>query len=449
MLRWGVVSSEARNRPNIVFVFADQHRARTTGYRGARVHTPVMDRMAAEGVVFDTAVSNIPVCTPWRAAFLTGQYPLTNGLFLNDLRLPADRPTLGTILAGAGYATAYIGKWHLDGNRRAAFTPPGPRRQGFRFWAVANCTHDYTNSHYYRDTPEQLFWDGYDAAAQTSMAVDYIRDHAADRAPFALVLSWGPPHNPYRDLPRRWLDRYPPDQVEVPPNCPHPVREDLAGYCAHVTALDEQLGRIEAALTAAGVLDDTIVVYTSDHGDMLGAQGVYRKQHPWDESILVPFLLRCPGAAGRGRRISFPLNVVDILPTLLGLAGVPVPATVEGRDLSRAVRGEPITGNDAALTMCIAPFAEYVGAPWRGVRTERYSYARWLDGRGILYDTADDPDQLRNLFHEPGSRATKQELEDTLQQLLAQRGDRFEPAAAYRDRYGYAVDTRGAIPYTN
>ena len=196
------MSGQARGRPNIVFVFSDQHRARTTGYRGARVHTPVMDRMAAEGVVFDTAVSNIPVCTPWRAAFLTGQYPLTNGLFLNDLRLPADRPTLGTILGDAGYATAYIGKWHLDGNRRAAFTPPGPRRQGFQFWAVANCTHDYTSSHYYRDTAERLLWDGYDAEAQTSMAVDYIGTHACGASPFALVLSWGPPHNPYRDLPR-------------------------------------------------------------------------------------------------------------------------------------------------------------------------------------------------------------------------------------------------------
>ena len=445
-----MVSGESRHRPNIVFVFSDQHRARTTGYRGARVHTPNMDRMAAAGVVFDTAVSNIPVCTPWRAAFLTGQYPLTNGLFLNDLRLPVDRPTLGTILTAAGYATAYLGKWHLDGNRRSAFTPPGPRRQGFQFWAVANCTHDYTSSHYYRDTPERLFWDGYDAEAQTTLAIDYIRSRAGNApgsTPFALVLSWGPPHNPYRDLPRRYLDRYPPAEVEVPPNCPNPVREDLAGYHAHVTALDQQLGRIEAALAAEGVLDDTIFVYTSDHGDMLGSQAVNRKQHPWDESILVPFLLRCPGQAGRGRRISFPLNVVDILPTLLGLAGVPIPATVEGSDLSPAVRGEPFTGNEHALTMCIAPFAEYVGAPWRGVRGARYSYARWLDGRGILYDTVADPDQLRNLYRDDSCRSIRAELEDALQRLLAQRGDRFQPASAYREQYGYTVDERGAVPY--
>ena len=326
-----------RARPNIVFVFSDQHRARTTGYEGAAVHTPAMDRLAAEGVVFDMAVSSIPVCTPWRAALLTGQYPLTNGVFLNDVRLPTDRPTLGTILRDAGYDTAYIGKWHLDGNRRGAFTPPGPRRQGFSFWAAANCTHDYLRSFYYRDTPERLWWDGYDAVAQTDMAVDYIASRPAD-VPFALVLSWGPPHNPYRDVPQEYLDRYPPADVEVPANCPDPVREDLAGYCAHVTALDEQLARIVAAIDAAGLREDTILVYTSDHGDMLGSQGMTRKQHPWDESIRVPFLLRCPDHAGRGRHLSFPLGAVDILPTLLGLAGVPIPDSAEGM---RRVAGHP------------------------------------------------------------------------------------------------------------
>ena len=122
------------NRPNIVFVFSDQHRARSTGFGGSHgVHTPHMDRMAAEGVTFTTAVANTPVYTPWRAAFLTGQYPLTNGVFLNDVRLSDRAPSLGTILKGGGYETAYIGKWHLDGPERSGFTPPGPRRQGFDF----------------------------------------------------------------------------------------------------------------------------------------------------------------------------------------------------------------------------------------------------------------------------------------------------------------------------
>ena len=339
--------------------------------------------------MFDTAVSSIPVCTPWRAALLTGQYPLTNGVFLNDVRLPTDRPTLGTILRDAGYDTAYIGKWHLDGDRRGAFTPPGPRRQGFEFWAAANCTHDYLRSFYYRDTPERLWWDGYDAVAQTDMAVDYIASRPADR-PFALVLSWGPPHNPYRDVPREYLDRYPVPDVEVPANCPDPVREDLAGYCAHVTALDEQLARIVAAIDAAGLRDDTILVYTSDHGDMLGSQGMTRKQHPWDESIRVPFLLRCPDQAGHGRHLSFPDSAwPDILPTLLGLAGVAIPGWTPSRgsrpDVSPAIRGERGDRSRSRSTPspCASPRSRNTSgqAPWRGVRSMRALQLCALAGR--------------------------------------------------------------------
>ena len=175
------------------------------------------------------------------------------------------------------------------------------------------------------------------------------------------MLFWRPPHNPYRDLPQEYLDRYPAANVEVPANCPDPVREDLAGYCAHVTALDEQLARSVAAIDAAGLREDTILVYTSDHGDMLGSQGVNRKQHPWDESIRVPFLLRCPDQAGRGRHLSLPLRVVDVLPTLLGLGGVPIPDFAEGRDVSPAIRAEPLAEPEFALTMCIAALAKNDG----------------------------------------------------------------------------------------
>ena len=438
-------------RPNIVFIFSDQHRLRSTGFGGSRqIQTPNMDRIAHEGVICNNMISNIPVCTPWRAAFLTGQYPLTTGIFLNDQQLPADRPTLGTVLSDAGYDTAYIGKWHLDGNQRSAFTPPGPRRQGFRFWAVGNCTHNYSRSLYYRDSPDRLYWSGYDAEAQTDLAIDYIRSHVQDK-PFALILSWGPPHNPYRDVPQRYLDMYPPEGVEAPPNCSDPEREDLAGYYAHTTALDDQLGRIHAALEDTGQIDNTIFVYTSDHGDMLGSQGVQRKQHPWDESIRVPFVMKCPDQARAGHRVTSPINVVDLMPTLLGLAGVPVPDTVEGRDCSPAIRGEPFTSNEAALIMAIAPFSgEYSGpSAWRGVRTERYTYARNLDGPWLLYDNATDPDQLDNLIGKPGYAALQSELDALLNRLLAERGDEFLPPQDYHKRFNLTVDAKGCISYTN
>ncbi|MHB9031905.1 MAG: sulfatase-like hydrolase/transferase, partial [Anaerolineae bacterium] len=164
--------------PNLVFIFADQLRAASLGYTGNRVvHTPNLDRLASESVVFSSAVCGCPVCTPYRACMLTGRYPLSHGVFVNDVRLPENEITFGELYSAAGYDTAYIGKWHLDGPERSAFTPPGPRRHGFKFWAVGNCTHNYFHSLYYRDDPQPLYWDGYDAHAQARLACDYIGHH--------------------------------------------------------------------------------------------------------------------------------------------------------------------------------------------------------------------------------------------------------------------------------
>ena len=435
--------------PNIVFVFGDQHRWCSTGFGGSRqVQTPYMDRMAREGVAFDLAVANIPVCTPWRAAFLTGQYPLTTGMFMNDVRLPVDRPTLGTILCASGYQTAYIGKWHLDGPSRGGFTPPGPRRQGFDFWAVGNCTHDYMHSVYYRDSESPLYWNGYDAEAQTSLAIEYIQSRKGD-SPFALVLSWGPPHNPYDAVPGRYLDRYPPDEIEVRPNCPDPSPTDLSGYYAHITALDEQLARLGNALDEQDLMENTVFVYTSDHGDMLGSQGFQRKQHPWDESVRVPFVMRCPDQAYEGLHIESPFNVVDITPTLLGLAGIPVPGTCEGRDHAPAVRGEDFTGNEAAYIMSIAPFSEYRGQPWRGIRTSGHTYVRNLDGPWLMYDNLDDPCQMRNLVGNTEHASLQRRLDSLLMKEMSLRGDALLPAEHYLERFGYEVNDVGAIPHWN
>jgi arylsulfatase A-like enzyme len=434
--------------PNIVFVFADQMRAEATGYAGNRgVFTPNLDRLAESGVAFSNCIAGAPVCTPWRACFLTGQYPLTHGLFLNDLRLPTDRPTLGTVLKEAGYATGYIGKWHLDGNARAGFTPPGPRRQGFDFWAVGNCTHDYNHSLYYRDTPDRRYWEGYDAIAQTDLAIDFIRDHAGREAPFALVLSWGPPHNPYDTAPERFRALYPPERVPVRPNCPHPNREELRGYYAHVSALDEQVGRLLGALEASGALADTLFVFTSDHGDMLGSQGEQRKQRPWAEAIDVPLLIRAPNQRAAGARVDTLVNVWDLMPTLLALAGVPCPSTVQGRELSAAVTGAPFAEPDATLAACIAPFAEYRGEEWRAARTKRHTYVRTLSGPWLLYDNAADPYQMENRVNRPESAELQGEMETRLQRLLAEFGDEFRPAREYIEQWGYAVDEKGAIPY--
>lgn len=435
-------------KPNIVFVFSDQHRACTTSLEGAAVQTPNLEKMAAQGITLRNCISNAPVCTPWRAAFLTGQYPLTNGVFLNDVRLPTDRPTLGTCLKDAGYRTGYIGKWHLDGNKRHGYIPPGPRRQGWDHWAVLNCTHSYMSSKYYQGDDDQIReWDGYDAISQTDEALEFI-DNPGDQ-PFALVLSWGPPHNPYRAIPDRYLDAYPVEDAEVRPNCEEPNKEDLSGYYAHVTALDEQLGRIQDLLEQKGLMENTVFIYTSDHGDMLGSHGEQRKQKPWDESIRVPFVIRCPGQFGKGVALDKPINMVDLMPTLLAFAGIDIPDTVEGRDLSKLFTGREPDGDDVALTMCITPFAEYTGLPWRGVRTSRYTYARRLDGPWLLYDNETDPCQLHNLIDQPDYAPLQKQLEGYLNRLLEERGDPFEPAQYYIEKGGFEVDEKGAVPYTN
>jgi arylsulfatase A-like enzyme len=188
-LVFGVPATRAatsRKRPNVVYVFADQWRAQAAGYAGDKdVRTSHLDRLAGESANFENAVSCCPVCSPYRASLLTGQYPLTHGVFLNDVRLRSEAVSLAEVYQRAGYQTAYIGKWHLDGNQRSAFIPR-ERRQGFEFWKVLGCTHSYNNSFYYGDEDIRLQWDGYDAIAQTQEARQYIR--ARQRPRFLVLL---------------------------------------------------------------------------------------------------------------------------------------------------------------------------------------------------------------------------------------------------------------------
>jgi len=433
-------------RPNLLFVFADQMR-QDAGFLGNReVRTLNLDRVAEEGVVFTNAVSTCPVCTPYRAALLTGKYPLTNGMVLNDLRLPVTERSIAHCFADAGYDTAYLGKWHLDGPHRGGFTPPGPRRQGFDYWAVANCTHDYLHSFYFRDDPQPIWIEGYDADHFTELAVQYIRDHAG-RRPFCLFLSWGPPHDPCRLMPPEYLI-YDGADLTLRPNATATDRDELAGYYAHITALDRCFGRIDAVLAEAGIADDTILVFTSDHGDMLGSQGLQRKQKPWDESIMVPFVLRYPKAARAGRRVDTLLNAPDVMPTLLSLAGLPVPAAVEGQDLSPAALALPRDEPSSAFISNPCPFIEAI-PEWRGVRTCRYTYVRTLEGPWLLYDNEADPFQLRNLVGDPTYRKVRADLEEELDDWLNRLNDDFQPRDVYWRRFGYTVDQHRQMPHDN
>lgn len=446
----------AARPPNILFVLADQWRYEAFGYAGnPDVKTPNLDRLQREGIRFVNAVSAMPVCCPTRASILTGQRPLTHGVFLNDVPLNPEAVTIGKVLRTAGYDTAYIGKWHVDGHGRSNFIPP-ERRQGFDYWKVLECTHDYNHSAYYADGAEKLYWEGYDAIAQTRDAQQYLRDHAQSQKPFFLAVAWGPPHDPYFTAPEKYRALYEPAKLTLRPNVPEVeranARKTLAGYYAHCTALDECFGDLWRTLQEAGLAENTLLVFTSDHGDMLGSQGAYKKQRPWDEAIRIPLLVYWPRGLGvKARRLDAPINSEDMMPTLLGLCGVPIPSTVEGLDYSRYVRGGKNPGDGATVILCASPFGEWVrrsgGREYRGVRTTRYTYVRDLNGPWLLYDNHADPCQTNNLANQPKYSRLQGKLEATLARKLKERHDDFLPGDAYIKQWGYQVDANGTVPY--
>jgi arylsulfatase A-like enzyme len=441
-------------RPNLLYVFADQWRAQATGYAGdPHAHTPHLDQFATQNLNITHAVSGCPVCSPHRGSLLTGCYPLTHGVFVNDVPMSTRLTSFGESLRSAGYQTGYIGKWHVDGRGRESFIPPD-RHRGFEFWRVLECTHDYNHSLYYGDEPIQRVWDGYDAEAQTRAAQQYLRDKNRG-GPFAMFLSWGPPHAPYQTAPekfRRLIDKA---AIKLRPNVPQRVAEraytDLAGYYAHIAALDECFGRLLTTLEETGLDRNTLVIFTSDHGDLLGSQGQQKKQQPYEESIRVPFLMRDPQRTGPGRQLDLLLNSPDIMPTVLGLCGVPIPGTVEGADYSRVLRDNQGQAPQAALLTCPQPFGQWSrkvgGREFRGVRTHRHTYVRDLQGPWLLYDNQQDPYQLRNLAGTPDAAATQRNLDEQLMTMLKQRGDEFLPGPTYLARWGYQVDANGTVPY--
>lgn len=448
----------ATPRPNILFIIADQWRAQAFGYAGdPNVKTPYLDRFERECIHFAQAVAGTPVCSPTRASLLTGQRPTTHGVFLNDVPLNTNAVTLPKVLKSAGYDTGCIGKWHIDGHgSRSAFIPRD-RRQGFDYWKVLECTHAYNQSYYYSDDPEKRLWEGYDAIAQTRDAQKYLKAQSATHRPFLLWLAFGPPHNPYESAPEQYRRRYRPDALLLHPNVPADmaaqVRKDLAGYYAHCSALDDCLADLLRTLDETGLSTNTIVVFTSDHGDMLGSQSQQRKQRPWEESARVPLLFRLPPWMRlEPRRIPATINTEDIMPTLLSLCRVPIPTSVEGLDFSEAMRGKKDPSGGATVLRCVAPFGEFNrrggGREYRAVRTAHYTYVRDLKGPWLLYDNLADPYQLHNLVDNPAKADLKKQMDALLTRKLGEQKDGFRPGPEYIRQWGYTVDANETVPYT-
>jgi len=439
-------------KPNVVFVFADEMRMQDTGYSGnPDVQTPVLDKLAGEGTVVTHAVSGCPVCCPYRASLMTGQYPITNGVYINDVELDPACDSIARAFGRGGYDTAYVGKWHLYGSpdgkygRRKAFVPRD-HQLGFDYWKGFECNHDYNNSHYFfNDDPTRRDWEGYDAFAQSRDAADYITTHAGGDKPYFLMLSWGPPHFPLDSAPEKYQQRFADAELALRPNVPPQQREkatqDLRGNYAHIAALDDCLAIVLDAVEKSGEKDNTIVVFTSDHGDMFGSQALIHKCKPWDESIRVPFVIRYPdGMKDAGRELAMPIDAPDVMPTLLGMCDLQVPSAVEGKDFSGVLLGrEGLSGDEAALLSLPASFSDmrrYGFKSYRGLRSTRYTYVKDSDGPRFLYDNEADPYQMKNVVNKPEFADIQRDLEAELQRRLVEIGDEFLDGEVYLERDG-------------
>lgn len=462
--------SASHTQPNLVYVFADQLRYQSCGYAGdAKARTPNIDKLSTESANFCNAVSGSPMCAPYRAALFTGKYASSTGMVINELRMNPNHDCIAHVLHRNGYQTSYIGKWHLWANQlgkhdepRNSYIPPGPHRLGFDGdWAAYNFRHRYFDAYYHRNSPEKIRLPGYEPEGQTDMAIEALQK--ATRAklpeqPLALFLSIGTPHDAwtqdnvpaadyeifrdvdfplppnYRDenepLADTWAQMSPTERANLP--------EWMRIYYAMTTNLDRQIGRLLHAIDELGLRDNTIFVFTSDHGEMFGAQGRRAKNIFYEEAVRVPFLIRWPGQIPEGHVADACLNTPDIMPTLLSLMNLPIPDEVEGTDLGTAAQGKRQTDEPDAAFMqgmgCTAKWED--GYEWRALRTKRHTYAiHRADGSEKLFDNIADPGQTRNLIDEPASASLRDAFRGRLKARMDALNDTFEACTWYRDNW--------------
>ena len=445
-------SSKPVQRPNVVYILTDQWRASAFGYSGdTNVKTPQIDKFAKEAVNFSNAVSVCPVCTPYRASLLTGRYPTSTGMFLNDLYLPDKELCMAEIFKLAGYNTAYLGKWHLDGHGRSNNVAP-ERRQGFDFWKGSECSHEYLKEPYYENNlPWIKYWEGYSPYAIANEAQNYLAEQAKSKTPFLLFVSISTPHFPHSTAPKEYQDLYPESAISLAPNVPAEMQQqaliELKGYYAHCTATDKAIGDLIAKMRELGLMENTIVVFTSDHGEMMGAHGVKPtiKQLAWDESIRIPFLISYPGIGkNKGLAIKAPINTPDILPSLLGLAGIPIPNSVEGEDLSEQIKAPDPELDRTALIMQVCPFGVVVADnEYRGIRTRQYTYVCSPEKPTMMFDNQKDPYQLDNLAGRSGYENLQVKLDEKLHHALLKIGDdNFKPRQFYLKKWNLKLNSK-------
>jgi arylsulfatase A-like enzyme len=427
-------AAKSGKRPNIVYLFSDEHRYQSMSFTEMpAVKTPNMARMAKAGTSFQHAISNNPVCVPHRCMLLSGQWPHRTGAVDNQGGLGPTDKTLGHIFSDAGYRTGYTGKWHAGGFAHKA---------GFDWHMLWGDTNDHWNSYWQAlHTGDQTKHPckTYQPITMTNQAIDFMNESAGGDQPFFLMVAWNPPHAIFTDAPEEKKALYP-DEGALPwrGNADESGKKkwwkNYQGYHAHITVIDEEIGRVFQALEKNGQLENTIVIYSADHGSMMNSHGKGNKRHPQDESCRVPFLVSGSGVpAGQVRRE--PFGTIDVVPTLCGLAGINVPAFCDGLNFSPNVYNRPgIADPKSQLLMHVAydkpvrkgelvpskeAFLEFHNPFYRGVRSDRYTFAVGIEGDWLLWDNEKDPLQQNNLVNDPAYADVKEMMRAELDGWLA------------------------------
>ncbi len=427
-----------KKKPNLLYIFSDEHRACSLpGQPFTDAMAPNLDRFRRENFSMETCVSNYPLCAPHRAIMMTGRWPYQTGITANDLRKPGpEEISLGETFRRNGYHTGYVGKWHLGGpGHDQVFIPKGPDRLGFEDWHVwGNTAHHYTGSVTFdQNTGEKKMPQGYNATLMTDEAVRFLKEQPKDK-PWMLIVSWNPPHPPF-DGPPAERDLYDATKLKWRPNVnassDPKLQHAQQGYDGHITAIDLEFARILKTLDETGQAENTIVVYTSDHGEMMGSHDLMHKRMPHEESCRVPFFVRYPGVTPSGGKSEMLFSSIDIYPTICGLAGISAPTRCMGQDFSGAMRGRKVRSPESVFLMNMDVTHEGKGdraetrPSWRGVRTHTHTYAVTEEGRWFLYDNVKDPYQLNNLIREPSQAALIAKLDGITLDWLKTASDPF------------------------
>ena len=450
--------------PNLIFLLVDQLRMQSCGYAGdVRARTPNIDSLARGGVSFVNAVSSDPVCGPYRASLMTGKYASTTGMVINEMRANPHHDCIGHVLTRSGYDTAYIGKWHLWSNQTEGenlpengFVPAGPARLGFDgYWAAYNFNFDYFHANYFLSDGERIVSDRYETEFTTKLAIDWLSSRLG-KSPFAMFLSFGPPHDPWEwdNVPKALAQHFDPADFPFPetyedgsaeywePSMDRQwwlstVKPNLAKwqaiYAAMTASIDACCGTLLDKLRQHGLIENTMLVFTSDHGEMFGAHGRVAKNIFYEEAVRIPFLIHWPGRVRGGLVDHTCLGTPDIMPTLLGALGLDVPNEVEGTDYSGHLFGKAAPDGEHALLQGMGHTWMWLdGFEWRGLRSRQFTYAmRRIDREEFFFDNLQDPLQRINLAQHPAHAREKDRHENIMISKMADLKDEFRECSWY------------------